>query len=266
MSTTTDSKPKRSNKKVGTESIYHQESYAAIYDDGNFGGAFGDFLRRQEVDTLLSLLEGPQERILDVGAGTGKLSIPLYQKYPLVISVDASPQMLNVAKQNGDRASVSLSCLVCDAQSLSFAGQYFDSVLMSRTLMHLPEWKKGLSEVCRVSRGTVVIDFPPIFGVTSIGHLLRRLHNLLPSGTQNYRLFSTGSVVKEFQKNNFSVVYLNKQYFLPVGFHRWLNRPKLSMGLERFCAVLGLNRMLGGPVTIKAVRNGSSQALPTKAV
>lgn len=77
--------------------LYVQEWHAEQYDEDRFGSAFGRHLRDQEVDTFLSMLEGDHVRVLDVGAGTGKLSLPLLQQFRQVISLDSSCRKLLVA-------------------------------------------------------------------------------------------------------------------------------------------------------------------------
>lgn len=247
--------------RVNRRSIYLQGSYAEEYDDENFGNAFGRRLREDEVALYVSMMETSRE-ILDVGAGTGKLSLPIIVQGRHVISLDASVEMLRIARKHADRNGVALESVVCDAQQLCFADNAFDCVVSSRTLMHVADWRKAVAELCRASRYMVVMDFPPVVSLAGLGYLLRRLRNLFSARAQNYRLFSTAGVVRELERNNFKVVELKKDLFFPIFFHRWLDRPSLSARVEGLCKTLGLNRLLGAPITLKALKcNTKARAL-----
>lgn len=237
------------------ESIYHQEWYADQYDKEKFGAAFGRYLYDQEVEGYLSLIDNRHRKVLDVGTGTGKLSLPLLSQSRHVVSSDASPEMLRIAKTKALRKGMALKTIVCDAHSLSFEDNEFDCVVCSRTLMHLVDWRKGISELCRVSRDAVVLDFPPLLSFGFPGALIRRVKSLFAPGTQTYNVFSTGSVVRELKRNGFRVVVQRKQFFLPLAFHRWLDRPLLSRRIEGACRMIGLVGALGAPVTLKSVRD-----------
>ncbi len=52
---------------------------------------------------------------------------------------------------------------------------------------------------------------------------------------------------------------LKKDFFLPIAFHRWLNRPRFCVILEKLLGVLGLVVILGAPVTLKAIKVGEEQ-------
>ena len=78
--------------------LYVQKWHAEQYDEDRFGNAFGRHLRDQEVDPFLSMLQGDHGRVVDVGAGTGKLSLLLSQQFRQVISLDSSSEMLRIAR------------------------------------------------------------------------------------------------------------------------------------------------------------------------
>ena len=239
---------------MGKVSIYQQEWYAREYDDENFGEAFGRHLRHQEVKLFLSLVPEGSSRVLDLGAGTGKLSIPLTREFGRVVSADASAEMLKVAREGAEKEGVALTQVICDARQLCYKDEAFDCVISSRMLMHIGDWRRGISEMCRVSRGVVAVDFPPLVSLAGFGHVFRKVRSLLPGARQTYNVFLTGRLVKEFERNDFRVVSLTKHFFLPVAVHRWLNRPRLSLRLERFFARLALIRPMGAPITLKAVK------------
>jgi SAM-dependent methyltransferase len=246
---------------MGKETIYHKRWYAKEYDDDRFGGAFGHRLEDYEVGTFLSMIDGYRGRLLDAGAGTGKLSLPLIRQRQLVVSSDASMEMLNIARKKAETEGLSLQPVICDAHDLCFRDQAFGYVISSRLLMHLSDWRQGISELCRVAK-VVVVDFPPLQGFSGLDSFLKRFIDRFSDGIQKYRAISVGSIVKEFERNNFRVTALKKHFFLPIAFHRRLNRPKLSWGIENFFKKLGLVSLLGAPVTIRAIKNDSPDIDP----
>jgi ubiquinone/menaquinone biosynthesis C-methylase UbiE len=236
------------------QSIYLQRWCAEDYDKDRFSGAFGRYLHDQEVETFLFLLDGSRGTVLDVGAGTGKLSFPLLRQSRQVISVDASSEMLRIAAMKAKKDGAVLAPVVCDAHRLCFPDDAFECVISSRVLMHLADWQMALSELCRVTRRVVVVDFPPMQSFAALDSLFRMVGRLFLSDTRPYRSLSIRKVRKELKEHHFRVIAIKKHFFFPIIFHRLLNRPRVSLALERVCGVLGLIQFLGAPVTLAAVK------------
>jgi predicted TPR repeat methyltransferase len=76
-------------------SVY-DDAYAAVYD-----AIFGSEKHAEDVVRLASVLErvGPDERILDVGCGTGTMCGLLRRTHPRVEGLDLSAGMLEVARR-----------------------------------------------------------------------------------------------------------------------------------------------------------------------
>lgn len=239
------------------QSIYHQHWYANEYDTDRFGGPFGRYLQEREIDIFFSLLNGHCGRVLDVGTGTGKLTLPALRQSRPVISIDFSPEMLTVANQHAKTENLILRSAICDAHRLAFHDNAFECVVSSRVLMHLVDWRLALSELCRVSRHAVVLDFPPLTSLAGLDSLFRRCKCAFVPHTRSYKAFFIRSVSREFRKHNYKIVVLRKTFFLPVAFHRWLNSPRLSSAIERVCRSLGLVWVFGAPVTLKAIKRNS---------
>jgi ubiquinone/menaquinone biosynthesis C-methylase UbiE len=231
-----------------------QKNYAEKYDEDRFGGAFGRYLEDLEVMAFLSSIDPSYKRVLDVGAGTGKLSIPLSAKHRELVAVDSSEEMLAVARVKAKNKGLELKTVVSDAHTLCFCDKVFDCVVASRLLMHLVDWQKGLSELCRVSRSAVVFDFPPRLSFSSLDPLIKRFKHLFKSNTQVYRTFLISNVERELQKNHFKIVLVKRLFFMPLMIHRWLNMPWMSISVEKLFGMLRLIRILGSPVIVKAVR------------
>ena len=96
----------------------------------------------------------PNQRVLDLGCGTGTLVVLLKRKYPTVqiVGLDPDPKALRRAKKKVRRAGVSVQLDEGFADELPYDDGTFDRVLSSFMLHHLeePEREKTLREVLRV--------------------------------------------------------------------------------------------------------------------
>lgn len=96
-------------------------------------------------------------RVLDVGCGTGNLSVCLAQNPNIgaVVGVDFSPIYVDYAK--GHNANLRISFDVGDACELAFDDASFDHSLSMLVLQFIPEAQSAVREMRRVTRpgGTV---------------------------------------------------------------------------------------------------------------
>lgn len=109
-----------------------------------------------EVELCTRFAVGP--KVLDVGIGTGRGSLPLAREGFEVTGVDSSQAMLDQTQRlAGDTP---LRLLQGDLGDLKFAEGEFDTVLSLNVLVHFPNWKNILAEWCRVTRkgGRIVFD------------------------------------------------------------------------------------------------------------
>jgi ubiquinone/menaquinone biosynthesis C-methylase UbiE len=160
-------------------SIYLERAWAEDYDRDRFDGRFGRLLQDCEVESFLSMTEDSSQTILDVGAGTGKLSLPLLKKSREVVSLDFSGEMLRIAQVKAETNGLALLPIVCDATCLCLPDNVFQCVISSRMLMHLPDWKIAIAELCRVAQSLVVIDFPPRVSFAGTDSFFRKFKKLL---------------------------------------------------------------------------------------
>ena len=108
---------------------------------------------RQKQIELIGLEEG--ERVLEVGCGTGVLSF--LSKLGVgetgeVAGIDIAPKMVARAEEKARKAGLDIAFKVASIDELPYPDGYFDVVISSLMLHHLPlEMKrKGLGEVHRV--------------------------------------------------------------------------------------------------------------------
>src|SRR3989344_8275246 len=94
-------------KVLSSEAGYNLAS--EVYDENeNYLNSF----EQGELIPLLGVLAG--KKVLDVGAGTGRLSLPLANRGASVTALDVSPKMLALIK------NTSVTTVVGDAESLPF--------------------------------------------------------------------------------------------------------------------------------------------------
>ncbi len=84
-------------------------------------------------------LPPPPAVILDVGCGTGSLSVLLAEAGYEVTGIDFSPAMISQAKAKAHRAGQTISFQVMDAASPSLFPQKYDVILCRHLLWALPE-------------------------------------------------------------------------------------------------------------------------------
>jgi SAM-dependent methyltransferase len=97
-------------------------------------------------------------RVLDVGIGTGRGSLPLARAGLEVTGVDSSQAMLDQTRQLAGDTAITL--LRRDLADLGFADASYDTVMSLNVLVHFPHWRDILKEWQRVCRpgGRIVFD------------------------------------------------------------------------------------------------------------
>ncbi len=110
----------------------------------------------------------PGEHVLDVGCGTGTLAIALKSRVGAgrVHGIDASPEMIEVAQHKADLAGASIDFQLALVERIPFPDDYFDVVLSSLMLHHLPDDLKrsAFAEIRRVLKPggyLFAVDFEP---------------------------------------------------------------------------------------------------------
>lgn len=91
----------------------------------------------------------PRACALDVCCGTGDIAFALHQQGAQVAGLDFSAPMLRVASS---RANRDVSFVRGDAQQLPFLDDTFDAVTVGYGLRNLASWRRGLTEMWRVTK------------------------------------------------------------------------------------------------------------------
>lgn len=143
--------PRSDHSKVDIE--FHVE-HAPLYDD--------EVASEYEIYDALALAPfldrlaagGARLTVLDLGCGTGAVTVHLVKRGFTVHAVDHSPDMIAVAKEKvrAESGAERVTFQVSDAGNLPFESGQFDLVTCQRVLHHIPDIQPVFAEVKRVLR------------------------------------------------------------------------------------------------------------------
>ena len=214
-----------------------------------------------EMEFLFSKVFG-QDNVLELGCGTGRITIPMAGKVKSVTATDISSAPLEVAQKKAERASIAhkITFRQGDMVSLPFDSSTFSVVVSTLALMHVPRQhrSKVFSEVSRVlaPNGRLIISVKnkkfeeistqDLFGrgdTTSV-----KTNEIIFGGTKSgstYRLmwnsFSFQELETLFVKHGFHIVDMRGNMPLIA----WLDNRILNSDSSLAKAMVQLERVLG---------------------
>lgn len=239
--------------------VYADPETARTFDERRFGGPIGELLASIQARVLAGFIGDPSGRsVLDVGTGTGRAALQLARAGGHVTGVDASDAMLAIARQLAAAEHASVQFLSGDAHALDFPDRSFDAAVSLRVLMHTPEWRSCIAELCRVADRLVVLDYPSARSAAAIQSAGRRFVHVAGARTEPYRVFSDRTVAAELRRSGFRVRSVHRLFVLPIALHKAIGSRGFTEWSERLLARIGLLRVFGSPVTLVAERCESS--------
>ena len=162
--------------------------WASLYDAFVWLTSLGEEERLRRFTLELARLE-PGQKVLDVGCGTGTLTILAQEKVGPngeVQGIDAAPEMIEVARRKATTAKANVEFRVSLVESLPFPDHSFDVVLSSLMVHHLPGEdlkRQAFREVHRVLKTGgrfLIVDLAPptnpllkLLTLPLLGHHLR---------------------------------------------------------------------------------------------
>jgi phosphatidylethanolamine/phosphatidyl-N-methylethanolamine N-methyltransferase len=127
------------------ERVY--SNYAGVYDR-----VFGRVFQESREAVVRNLRIDAGERVLEVGVGTG-LCLPMYPAHCDVTAIDLSEAMLDKAAERvRDEGLKNVKLQKMDAGEMTFADSSFDLVIAAYVVTAVPDYRKLMSEMVRVSR------------------------------------------------------------------------------------------------------------------
>jgi 2-polyprenyl-3-methyl-5-hydroxy-6-metoxy-1,4-benzoquinol methylase len=238
---------------------YADPETARTFDARRFGGPIGDLIANSQARVLADLVGTSRDgTILDVGTGTGRAALLLARGGATVTAVDASSEMLAVARRRAADEGAAVRFLAGDAHALDFPDRSFDVAVSLRVIMHAPQWERCIAELCRVAGRQVIVDYPSAHSFALLESIARRFAHAVGLKTEPYRVFTDHAIATAFTRHGFRIRSVHRQFVLPIAFHKAIGSRRFTTAVEGFLGRVGLLGVFGSPVTLVAERCASS--------
>ena len=165
----------------------------------------------------------PGENVLDVGCGTGGVTIPAKQrvgKTGEASGIDPAPEMITVARKKAARAGLEIDFRIGVIESLPYPDASFDVVTSSLMMHHLPYevQVKGLAEIRRVLKPGGQIFIADMLRLSKSLH--DRLFATLTFHGGRVERFGIQDLQKKIEEAGFENIQLLDESILTIGFLR----------------------------------------------
>ncbi len=218
-----------------------------------FTGPVGTWLLDKQWRAVHKMLQTcPGRSVLEVGGGHAQLTGNLLEQGYNTTILGSNPDCARRVAPfiQPDRCAFHVG----DLLNLPYQDKSFDTVIALRLMAHLKDWPRFLSELTRVARHAVILDYPSRVSINRAERLLFGLKKAFEGNTRHYQCFTTKIIGDTCTPLNFAPDGRQRQFFCPMVVHRALKMPKLSAAIESACQTVGLTPMLGSPVVLKLSR------------
>jgi len=230
------------------------ESSSATYAR-RFEGPVGQWFLDVQARTTLELLRPrPGMSVLDVGGGHAQLTAPLVEA-GCDVTVYGSAEGAGERVQEWVRAG-RVRFRWGPLLQAPWPDASFEGALAFRLLPHVPRWRELLTELCRLARRVVIVDYPTARSANAAAGALFGVKKEIEGDTRPFRVFRDAEVAEAVAAAGFVPTGRRPQFLLPMALHRGLRMAPLSRAVEAAAGAAGLTRAWGSPVILRAERRG----------
>ena len=170
----------------------------------------------------------PGQKVLDVAAGNGNVTLAAARRWCDVVSTDYVPSLLERGQLRAKAEGLPVEFQVADAEALPFADAAFDIVVSTFGVMFTPDQDKAASELLRVCKRGGKIGLANWTPEGFIGQLFKTLGQYLPppAGARSPALWGTRSRINEMfeasaesikaERRHFTFRYHSPDHFLQI--------------------------------------------------
>jgi SAM-dependent methyltransferase len=141
----------------------------------------------------------PGQRVLDVAAGNGNVTLAAARRWCRVTSTDFVPSLLERARERAAAERLEVEFQQADAEALPFADDSFDAVVSTFGVMFTPHQERAAAELIRVCRPGGKIGLANWTPDSMIGKLFKIIGQHLPppAGVRSPSLWGTEPRIAE---------------------------------------------------------------------
>ncbi|MDF2812718.1 MAG: SAM-dependent methyltransferase [Microvirga sp.] len=168
----------------------------------------------EELCEALDLRAG--QKVLDVAAGNGNVSLAAARRWCDVVATDYVPALLDRARERADAERLSMAFREADAEALPFADESFDVVVSTFGVMFTPDQDRAAAELVRVCRRGGKIGLANWTPEGFIGQLFKTIgrHVPPPPGTRSPALWGTRARLAELFEPHAASVKAEQRHFV----------------------------------------------------
>jgi ubiquinone/menaquinone biosynthesis C-methylase UbiE len=168
------------------------------------------------------------QRVLDVAAGNGNVTLAAARRWCEVVSTDYVPALLERGKSRAAADGLAVTFKEADAEALPFDDASFDAVVSTFGVMFTPNQDRAASELARVCKSGGKIGLANWTPEGFIGQLFKTLGKYLPppAGAKSPALWGTKARIEEMfgasardiaaERRHFVFRYRSPAHFLDI--------------------------------------------------
>lgn len=156
------------------------------------------------------------QKVLDVAAGNGNVTLAAARRWCEVVSTDYVPALLERGRERAAAERLAIEFREADAEALPFADASFDAVVSTFGVMFTADQDKAAAELVRVCKPGGKIGLANWTPDGFIGQLFKTIGKYMPppAGVKSPALWGTGVRITEFFGAQASSIQLEQRDFV----------------------------------------------------
>jgi ubiquinone/menaquinone biosynthesis C-methylase UbiE len=156
------------------------------------------------------------QKVLDVAAGNGNVTLAAARRWCEVVSTDYVPALLERGRERAAAERLAIEFREADAEALPFADASFDAVVSTFGVMFTADQDKAAAELVRVCKPGGKIGLANWTPDGFIGQLFKTIGKYMPppAGVKLPALWGTGARITEFFGAQASSIQLEQRDFV----------------------------------------------------
>ncbi len=186
---------------MSKEEIILHKKLAEVYEKKRYAYPHSIIYQNHWNQKIMEMVPEKQQRVLEIGCGTGILTKDLSEKHGLIFGLDVSFEMLKKMKKKEN-----VFLVVGEAEKLPFKEKIFDSTFSRGCLHHLSKPLEGTKEISRTLKkdGVFVLSEP-----CNDSFILRFIRKKIKKNSKRFssehKAFTSNEIKEYLNSNNFSI-------------------------------------------------------------